>query len=77
MHVAAFIGELQHFENLKLSYLSKWVVTRPICQTHILCAHAHTPLSVKLSFFENLQDCLVPQDDTLLILGDFNAHVGQ
>ena len=29
MHVAAFIGELQHFENLKPSYLStcKWAIS--------------------------------------------------
>jgi len=33
---------------------------------------------MKSFFFEELQDCLdsVPQDDTLLILGDFNVHVG-
>jgi len=47
----------------------------------VLCAYAPTakaPPSVKTSFFEQLQDCLdsVPRDDTLLILGDFNAHVG-
>ena len=29
MHVAAFIGELQHYKNFKLSYLStgKWVIS--------------------------------------------------
>ena len=47
----------------------------------ILCAYAPTtkaPPSVKSSFIEELQDCLdsVPQDDTLLIMGDFNARVG-
>jgi len=47
----------------------------------VLCAYAPTakvPPSVKTSFFEKLQDCLdnVPRDDTLLILGDFNAHIG-
>ena len=47
----------------------------------ILCAYAPTakaPPSVMSSFFEELQDCLdsVPQDDTLLILVVFNAHVG-
>ena len=31
MHVAAFIGELQHFENLKPLYLniSKWAIVPP------------------------------------------------
>jgi len=29
MHVAAFIGELQHYKNFKLSYLSigKWAIS--------------------------------------------------
>jgi len=49
MHIAAFIGQLQNFENLKLSYLStcKWElslilsdqVTNHFVFTEILCVY--------------------------------------
>ena len=47
----------------------------------IICAYAPTakaPLGVRSQFLEQLQDTLddVPQDDTLVMLGDFNTRVG-
>ena len=47
----------------------------------IICVYASTvktPPEIKSQFFKQLQDTLddVPQSDTLVILGDFNARVG-
>ena len=78
-------GEVRKVVNSRLIMARlKWVCKR--WQHHktsfvtILCAFAPTarfPPSVKYSFIEESQDCLgsVPQDDTLLILGDFNVCV--
>ena len=44
-----------------------------------ICPIAKAPLGVKAKFFNDLQDTLdhVPAGDILVVLVDFNAHVGK
>ena len=47
MHVAAFIGELQHYKNFKPSYLSigKWAI-RPFLSDQVTFLGLHTAQSI-------------------------------
>ena len=53
MHIAAFIGKLQHFENLKPSYLStyKWVIS-PILSDQVTYTFGRIQCYIQLKWLE-------------------------
>ena len=58
---------------------SRWTSSRCLSLVSMYAPMAKAPLGVKAGFIDDLQSTLgsLPAGDTVLVLGDFNAHVGK